>query len=179
MGRAVSTLLKLARLEMGAETFDHEGVDLGQLVAEVLQSLPAVERELRVDDRTASDYLAEGDREALRIVVSNLLSNALHYSPPREGVACLIESSAAGWRVVVENASTELRPEDFQALSEPFWRKDRARADRNHSGLGLALSRALAEKTGLRLVFELEDGTFRAILSGGVTLERREPSTVA
>ena len=69
------------------------------------------------------------------------------------------------WRFVVENYAGDLRPEDLPALSEPFWRKDRARADRNRSGLGLALSRALAEKTGMEIGFELEDGTFRAILT--------------
>ncbi len=167
MGRAVSTLLKLARLEMGAEAFDKEGVDLGAIVREHLRSLVTVERErgLQVDNDVACGDLVEGDRDVVHIVVSNLLSNALHYSPAQGTVACRLERSESGWRFWVENESAELAPDDLRTLSEPFWRKDRARADRDRSGLGLALSRSLAEKTGMELDFELEDRTFRAILS--------------
>lgn len=52
------------------------------------------------------------------------------------------------------------------ALARPFWRKDRARSDRNRTGLGLALSRALAERAGLELSFTLAAGTFRATVGG-------------
>jgi signal transduction histidine kinase len=167
MGRTVITLLKLARLEMGAETFDRESVDLGGLVAEALRSLGALERErgLRVVNQVGADEHVEGDREALRIVSSNLLSNALYYCTPHGTVECRLERSRDGWRLVVENDSADLAPEDLRSLSEPFWRKDGARTDRERFGLGLALSRALAERTAMELVFELEDGTFRASLS--------------
>ncbi len=170
MGRSLSTLLKLARLEMGAETFDREPVDLGRIVRELLRSLAAIERErdLRVENLIGASDAVEGDREVLRIVVSNLLSNALYYSPMRGTVTCRLEPRADGWRFLVENDAHDLRQEDLPALSEPFWRKDRARTDRDRSGLGLALSRALAEKTGMQLAFELEAGIFRATLHGRV-----------
>ena len=45
MGRSVSTLLKLARLQSGAESFKHEAVDLGAIVGDHLRSLSAVGRE--------------------------------------------------------------------------------------------------------------------------------------
>ncbi len=162
MGRSVSTLLELARLEMGALVPERASVDLGVLVGEVLRSL---EGSGGVQNAVAPGEVVEGDREVLRIVVSNLLGNALHYAAPASTVACRFERSALGWRLVVENRTDELEPADLRSLSEPFWRKERARSDRNRSGLGLALSCALAEKSGLALGFELEDGTFRALLA--------------
>ncbi len=175
MNRSVSTLLKLARLEMGTETFARERVDLGALVQELLRSLAAVERErgLRVANRVEPGERVEADGDVLRIVVSNLLSNALTYAPPRGAVECRLERSRGvggadgSWRLVVQNDALDLTPEDLRTLSEPFWRKDRARADRDRSGLGLALSRALAERCGLELSFELDDRSFRAILASG------------
>ncbi len=169
MGRSVSTLLRLARLETGTETFDREGVDLGELVAGVLHSLAELEgeRELRVDNRVDGAEPVEGDREVLGIVVSNLLGNALYYTPRHGHVECLLTSDGCAWRFEVDNDAPDLQPEDLRVLTEPFWRKDHARVDRNRSGLGLALSRALAEKSGMTLEFELEGGTLRAILSGG------------
>jgi signal transduction histidine kinase len=170
MGRSLSTLLKLARLEMGAETFDRDAVDLGGIVSELLRSLSALEREreLRVENLVGARAPVQGDREVLRIVVSNLLSNALYYSPTRGTVRCTFDPHDDGWRLQVENDARDLREEDLPALSEPFWRKDRARTDRDRSGLGLALSHALAEKAGMELAFELTDGKFRATLHGRV-----------
>lgn len=178
MGRSVSTLLKLARLEMGAETFDRESVDLGGIVRELLRSLSAVERErgLRVENHIEVGDSVEGDSDVLRLVVSNLLSNALYYSPPRGIVECRLDRSDAGWRLLVENDAVELQPEDLLSMSEPFWRKDRESTDRDRSGLGLGLSRALAEKAGLELHFELDGGRFRAILTSPGGGGHREPS---
>jgi two-component system, OmpR family, heavy metal sensor histidine kinase CusS len=177
MGRSLSTLLKLARLEMGAETFDAGRVDLGALLAELLRSLGSLERErgLRVENRLGSPAHVQGDADALRIVVSNLLSNALVYSPRGTGVVCELERAEGAWRFLVENESPDLRPEDLRHLSEPFWRKDRARADRDRSGLGLALSKALAERAGMELTFELRDGKFRAVLAGEIECDPPSP----
>jgi hypothetical protein len=77
--------------------------------------------------------------------------------------------------LVVENEAPELLPADLAALSDPFWRKDHARADRDRSGLGLALSRALADKTEMKLEFELEDGLFRAMLTNRAWQPARDP----
>ena len=174
MGRAVVTLLKLARLDMGAETFDETEVDLGALVADSLRSLAAVERERRlaVENRVPPRELVTGDPEVLRIVISNLLSNALFYAPESGAIECRVERDGEGWRLVVENDAEGLDAADLSALSEPFWRKERADADREHAGLGLALSRTLALTTGSRLDFALIEGRFRATLSHDASADR-------
>ena len=167
MGRSVATLLELARLEMGASRLERVPVDVGTMMGELLRSLSgaARARSLEVANSVAAGERVESDREVLRIILSNLLGNALRYAAPASTVACRCERSESGWRLVIENQTDELQPADLRSLSEPFWRKDHARADREHSGLGLALSRALADKAGLALAFELEGRTFRAVLA--------------
>jgi signal transduction histidine kinase len=166
MGRALSTLLKLARLEMGAESCAREAVELPALLAELLRPLAALEREreLVVRNRVEPGARVEADREVLRIVLSNLLANALYYSPRRGLVELRLEGGGAQWELAVENEAPELRAEDLPSLADPFWRKDGARTDRDRSGLGLALSRTLAAETGMQLEFALEGGLFRASL---------------
>jgi len=166
MGRSVFTLLKLARLEMGAESFDHESIAVAEIVRDTLRSLNALtqEREIQVSNDLGESDRIGGDREAVRIVIANLLSNALYYAPPRGTVECRLEVAGDGWRFTVENEAPELRPADLAALADPFWRKDSARTDRSRAGLGLSLSRALAERSGMVLEFELEGGLFRACL---------------
>ena len=99
-------------------------------------------------------------------MLANLLGNAVYYATPASRVVCAFERAEAGWRLTFENRTDELEPADLAALARPFWRKDRARSDRNRTGLGLALARALAERAGLELGFTLEGGTFRATVAG-------------
>ena len=167
MGRSVAMLLELARLEMGAVRVESAPVDLGALLAELLraQEPTVAARELRVHNAVAAPTIVRGDREVLRIVASNLLGNALHYATPASSVSCRLEREGERWRLVVENHTDELEPADLSSLAQPFWRKDRARSDRNRTGLGLALSRALAERAQWRLSFELVEKTFRATLA--------------
>ena len=137
MGRSISTLLKLARLEMGAESFDREELDLADVVDGHLRSLVTIgrERALEVQNDVAAGAHVEGDREAIRIIVANLLSNALYYAPAGGRVACSFAHDAGRWRFVVENEATGLDDEDLQILTAPFWRKDRARGDRKRTSV--------------------------------------------
>jgi two-component system sensor histidine kinase QseC len=166
MGSSISTLLQLARLEHGSEVRQLVDVDLGAVVRDSLRPLAAAgrERALVVQNEVAVGERVEGNPEVLHIVTSNLLGNALYYSPKGGRVQCRVERDDGRWRLVVENDAPELAPEDLRSLSEPFWRKDRARTDRSRSGLGLALSCALAQRTGLELGFALDAGRFRAVL---------------
>jgi len=170
MGRSVSTLLELARLEMGDARFAPVELALEPLVAELLRTHAALARErgLEVRSEVAPDARVRADGDALRIVASNLIGNAVTYATAGGRVVCRSETAPDGWRLVVENDSDALRREDLASLTRPFWRKDRARADRQRSGLGLALSVALAEKSGMRLEFALDGGLFRAALGAGV-----------
>ncbi len=108
----------------------------------------------------------EGDGEVIRMVASNLLGNAHDYAPPGSTVECRFERHAGSWRLVVQNDAPEMRAEDIGRMGQPFWRRERARADGRHSGLGLALSKALAEKVGMELSFVLADGVLHASLNG-------------
>lgn len=168
MGAALSTLLELARLEMAGHALPLEPCDVAGVLAEVLRSLRVLERErgLRVDASTPPVAVTTTSPQALRVVVSNLVGNALQYSPQGSVVRIDLRDTAGSWRLSVENPAPDLAREDLDSLSEPFWRKDRARSDRAHAGLGLALSRTLANAARLELTFELERGVFRASLSG-------------
>jgi len=168
MGRSVSTLLKLARLEMGAEAAAEESIDAGELFAEVLRGCAGLgrERSVRVENEIGAGERVVADADVLRIVLSNLVGNALVHAPEGGTVECALERDGDAWSVVIANEAPDLAPEDLDSLAEPFWRKDRQRGDRERSGLGLALSRALAERAGLALSFELRATTLRAALSG-------------
>ena len=79
--------------------------------------------------------------------------------------------------VRIENPANGLRAEDLAHIGEPFWRKDEARGEGTHLGLGLATVRSAASALGASLRFAVEDGSFLAeieIASGDVETARAE-----
>lgn len=164
MGASLATLLELSRLEMAREELPHAPCDLCAVLTEVRRALRPVERErgLEVDSHAPESCEVRAAPEAVRIVVSNLVANAVHYSPRGGRVSIRLERDGPRWRLSVSNPAPELTEEDLRAMSQPFWRKDHARSDGAHAGLGLALSSTLAKAARLELNFELEAGELRA-----------------
>jgi two-component system sensor histidine kinase QseC len=91
-------------------------------------------------------------REAMEIIIRNLLDNAIHYTPSRGHVtirdgAGPIDSTLFSI-LVVENGPVDLTPEELPRLFEPFWRLEKSRTDRQHVGLGLTVVKRIAEAIG-------------------------------
>jgi signal transduction histidine kinase len=98
------------------------------------------------------------DRGKLSLILSNLFSNAIAYSPAGSAVSCSATLKDGKWEVTIANPAPLLEPGDLPLLFERFWRKDPARADALHAGLGLPLAKAFAELLGLALTAELDAG---------------------
>jgi signal transduction histidine kinase len=79
-------------------------------------------------------------------------------------IDCELKTQPGACELWISNPAAELRHEDLEKLTEPFWRASASREDRAHAGLGLALASRLAELLRAELSFELHNGTFRASL---------------
>jgi two-component system sensor histidine kinase QseC len=164
METLVTGLLALARHEAGHQSIAREAVALDKLVNEVWQPLAqrASERQLAVTIAVAGTW--QTDPALLRLIVANLLANAVEYTPAR-GQLRIVGTDAS---LEIANTVTGLTPEELPHLFERFWRKDAARADAGHSGLGLAVAQSAAAALGLQLTADMPDATtLRAILRGG------------
>jgi signal transduction histidine kinase len=141
METLVTALLSLARLEAGIHTLTLEPIELGPIVREAWLSLEdrAQARNVSVDCELDSPAPIQGDKALVKIIIGNLVTNAVEYTPSGASIRCRVERRNGSARFVVENPAGLLRSDDLPLLFEPFWRKDAARADAGHSGLGLAL----------------------------------------
>ena len=165
MGRQVGTILELARFESGQIPLEPEELDLGELARECWQHLRVVadaeSKSLRwTGDEAARVFL---DRAALSIIFSNLLSNAVEYSPPGSEIHLAMNRNG-GCSMTLENQASDLENDDLDKLTEPFWRASTAREDRSHAGIGLALARRLVDLLELRMNFAVDSGLFRVSL---------------
>ena len=102
------------------------------------------------------------DPALFRGILDNLLSNAVSYIRPGGEVRCVVRESADDDAVVLEirNPTDGLKSEDLLHVREPFWRKDAARSDSDHFGLGLCSAEAYARLLNVAVDIELDGDEF-------------------
>ena len=158
LGTLVEMLLDVSRLSTGELPLSLEGVDLGELVGELLERFEAESQAMGCALRleVARGLVGQWDRMRVEQVVSGLLSNALKFGA-RQPVEVRVVREGAVARVVVEDRGIGI-PED--QLERIFERFGRAVSSRSYGGLGLGLylARRAAEAHGGRVWAEQRPG---------------------
>jgi signal transduction histidine kinase len=148
-----NALLRIARVESGAYRSAFTTVDLKPIVHDVceLYQAAAEERQVTLQAKAADPVEVFGDRELLAQVLTNLVDNAVKYTPP--GGVVRIELARAGdlAQVRVADSGPGIPPEDRERVLQRFTRLDRARSQPGN-GLGLALVNAVTLQHHGRLV---------------------------
>lgn len=155
MVRLVNDLLTLSQIDSRRMRWEMEALDLGGLVAEVGEKFAdRCRRKGLALDVAAAQNLPEvwGDRDRLEQVLSNLLNNAVDFTPADGAIH--LSAEAEGDRVVVRVRDTGvgIPPEDLPRIFERFYRVDKARSrEFGGTGLGLAIAREIVEAHGGRI----------------------------
>jgi len=158
-------LLALARLDAGAVPVRSEPVALRALVDDCWRPLQALadERGLTFANQLDGGATVTTDRDHLRIIVCNLLSNAASYTAP--GGSIMVRASATSL-LQVDDSGPAIPGDVLPHLFERFVRGDAARSAGVHCGIGLALVRGLGDI--LRLAVAAENTP-----EGGVSFQVR------
>ncbi|MCB1232803.1 MAG: ATP-binding protein, partial [Verrucomicrobiae bacterium] len=101
------------------------------------------------------DSVVETDPRLLRIIFSNLVSNAIAHAPEGDSLT-IREDRSNGLVLSFSNPAPWLDSSDLPLLFERLWRHDQARTDSSHTGLGLSIARICAERMGGGLDAELD-----------------------
>ena len=146
-------LLALARCESGLLPVRPEGVSLESLVDELWRPLAdqARAKKLSVTFAVPRDASWHTDPVAIRVIVGNLLANAVEYTPTAGMVHLGVAENSGSRQLSISNTTDHVRTEDLPHLFDRFWRKDVSRTSSTHCGLGLALAKAYADALGLSL----------------------------
>jgi len=169
--RLVETLLTLTRAESGRVHLARNVVDLGGLATAVADSLRVLAEEkaqtLSVD--AEAEIKAMGDANVLRQGLSNLVDNAIKYTPEKGAITVRVaKMSLAEAAIEVRDTGRGIPSAHRDRIFDRFYRVDTARArDSGGLGLGLAISRWAIEAHGGRIELESEEGkgsVFRIVL---------------
>ncbi len=156
----VEKLLELSRLEATTELLDQRPIDVGGLLALLRKDFlgePVRPQTIALD--SASHSFLYGAETEINSIFSNLISNAVKYTPTEGRVDIRWWSDAAGGHVSVKDTGIGIPAEHIPRLTERFYRADAGRSrTTGGSGLGLAIVKHALQRHGGSLTIESEEG---------------------
>ncbi len=173
LNRFVGNLLDMSRIEGGALKPEKEWYPIDELLHDVLQHMqfPLNGRDVKLD---IPEHLPPVELDYLQIdqVVTNLIENAIRYTPAGSPLEISAEASAQYVTISVSDHGPGIPLEDKERIFDKFYRVlGKSRKGTTGSGLGLAVCRGLIEAHGGRIWVDNRDGggaIFRFTLPLGV-----------
>jgi len=167
--RLVNDLQTLSLAETGQLPLHPTRFLLADLIDDLTSSFSSQAASLGIDLKTsltdpAQELTADYDR--LNQVLSNLISNALRHTPSGGTVLIHTESvqnesgsMKSAVRIRVQDTGSGIPTEDLPFIFDRFWRGDKSRRERTHSGLGLAIAKQLIRAHGGTIAAQSVVGT--------------------
>ncbi|MCV2490395.1 ATP-binding protein [Geodermatophilus sp. YIM 151500] len=188
LGRLVRELIDLSRLQGGEPMPTLEPVDVDTVLAEAVDRtrMAAAAKQIEIAVGGVPGLVVRGVESQLITAVTNLLGNAVTYSPQGTRIAVAARARAGSAEIVVTDSGIGIPREDRNRIFERFYRVDQSRASTTGgTGLGLAIVKHVASNHGGSVSVWSEEGlgstfTLRIPLAAGAgragRTDGREPA---
>jgi len=156
--RLINDLLDIAKIESGKMEFHLERLDLNDCVRKAMRgvrSLAEAHKVALVAETPPAPAGVLGDRDRIEQVITNLLSNALKYSPADSEVKIQVAEGMGAVRVSVIDRGPGIPADQLEKVFDRF---HQLKGAKKGSGLGLTICRALVEQHRGRIWVESELG---------------------
>ncbi|WP_088007488.1 ATP-binding protein [Indiicoccus explosivorum] len=163
MGRLVTDLLDLARLESGHMRLYRKPVELDRAIERMTLKFTQAAKEqgvsLTFEQSAGSPIIAEIDEDRIEQVMTNLIDNAIRHTPAGGRVTVEVTREQRFAKVAVKDNGTGITEEDLEYVFERFYKADKARTrGKGGTGLGLAIARNIIEAHEGRISAESKIG---------------------
>ena len=174
LSRIIDSLLFIARAESPETRIQATDLDVRKELEGVVEFHNAVAQEQEVEITCHGDGTVHADPVLFRQAVSNVLSNALRYTPGAGKIAISVDRPDSQWvSVSVADAGVGIDPEHLPKIFDRFYRVDRSRSRHPQgTGLGLAIVKSIMSLHG-------GTATLTSTLGKGTMVTLRFPSTGA
>jgi two-component system sensor histidine kinase BaeS len=158
LARLVNDLQTLSLAESGQLPLHPTRFLLADLIDDITSSFSSQAASLGIDLKTSitnQNQELTADYDRLNQVLSNLISNALRHTASGGTVLIHTESiqkesppAKFAVRITIQDTGSGIPAEDLPFVFDRFWRGDKSRSERTHSGLGLAIAKQLIHAHG-------------------------------
>lgn len=141
----LNTLMDISEAETGVMQLNLKELDLRELVESIheLYSLSAEEKTITLEEEIPPGLMVYADAGRLRQALSNLVDNAVKYTPPGGHIMIAAQEKIDGVHIVVTDSGMGIADSDIPRIFERLYRGDKSRSQRG-LGLGLCLVKAIA-----------------------------------
>ncbi|MBN1967367.1 MAG: PAS domain S-box protein, partial [Anaerolineae bacterium] len=166
----VDAMLTMLRLQ-NRDAFEFAIIDLAQVIEVIMVAMRAqadakgITMTLDLDGKSA---IVCGDRQQLHLALTQLVKNAVQFTPESGTVTVQMRRQADQVVVAIRDTGAGIQPDDTPHVFEPFYRGDRARTTRG-AGLGLAIAHRIVEAHQGTLAVE-------SVIAEGSTFQVRLPA---
>ncbi len=168
----INTMLDISEAEAGMTPLKRGPIEINAMIQDVCELFAPVAEDkgviLRAED--CSLCIIDGDKEKIQRVMSNLIDNAIKYTPAGRNVSVSVKERDGEVQVDVVDGGIGIAERDIPHIFERFFRGEKSRSERGH-GLGLSLARALVRMHG-------GDISVKSTLESGSVFTIRIPETI-
>ena len=159
MAAMINGFLNISRLESGKIQIEKQLFIIGDLIKEAIEEANVIGSTNVIELRTCEKVVVQADREKIASVLSNLLNNAVKYSPKGSLITVNCYFDLGKTVVSVTDEGLGIRPEDQQSIFDRYYRVQ-SNHTRNISGfgIGLYLSAEIVRRHGGDIWLESESG---------------------
>jgi len=115
------------------------------------------ESQSRINIESPASLLVQSDYFCIEAILTNLINNALYYSPQSTIVDIDIQTSEGTTALFISNQlSVAMNDNDLRNMFEPLWQKDQSRTSEDHFGLGLSIVKRLCRQMDIEISVHLK-----------------------
>jgi len=142
----INTMLDITEVESGINETEIIDLDVSKLIRDVCDLFRPIanEKKIQLSDDVPEKLILCGDRKKLQRILSNLLDNALKYTPEGGSVSIAAKIEEKRISIIFEDTGAGISETDIPHVFKRFYKCDKSRS-RNGVGLGLSLVKVLAE----------------------------------
>lgn len=156
----IENLLQWAKSQMQAESIHPQVLEVSRLINEILNflRLQVENKRLQVENDVESQLYVYADRETIKLVLRNLVSNAIKFTPECGVIILGALESSTHVELFVRDNGTGIKADDLKKLQQDIHYTTPGTANESGTGLGLMLCKEFLSRNGSRLFVESEPG---------------------
>ena len=161
LSEMIEDLLELEKIESGGLVIRKEKLLPYLEINKILSTIEAllVEKKLVVENLIKEDLVIKTDKESFRSIFSNLLNNAIKYSPEGSLISFKYYIDKKSKVISIKDNGYGIEKKSIHRIFERFYRSSKARAHTKGTGLGLALVKQLSARIGCNITVQSQINT--------------------